>query len=132
VVANQAVLQDSNTFVIAMTSGVKYRIRGLIIFDTTATGDFKYGFSTPTVTRARAMVRAVAAGATPAEVAVATSLTASAALTATGGTGGVIEFDILFTAGSTANFKFQFAQNTQTNDAGAQVLAGSYVEWAVA
>ncbi len=133
VVTNQATLQDSNTFTVSMTSGVKYRIRGKIWFETTATGDFKFGFSQPTSSFLRSYVLALAAGASfPAEGPIATTLTTSTSLTATGGTGGFIEFDVLFYASSTASFKFQFAQNTQTNDAGAIVKAGSYLEWSVA
>jgi hypothetical protein len=46
--------------------------------------------------------------------------------------GGFIYFDIILHTNGAGTFQFQFAQNTQTNDAGAQVLAGSYMEYSVA
>lgn len=133
-VTNQATLQNSNTLTFSMLANTKYRIRGRIFLDTTATGDIKYGFSQPSSpTLVRAELIATVAGGTPAFGAIGTSITASAALTGTGTTGAIIMLDAVYHNGANAaSFTFQFAQNTQTNDAGVTVLAGSYLEYAVA
>jgi hypothetical protein len=56
----------------------------------------------------------------------------STTLAGSGTTGGYVGFDMIFQNGSNAaNFQLQFAQGTQTNDAGAIVRAGSYIEWSV-
>ncbi len=137
IVANSAVLADSNTMTFAMAANTKYRVRGVIFYDTTATGDMKYTFVGPaSPTLFRSEILATIAGGTPAFSAIATAYPSSSgvALIGTGTTGGQIVFDIIVHNGANAtpNFKLQFAQNTQTNDSGAQVLAGSYMEYAVA
>ncbi len=136
VVANSATLTDSNTLKFAIAASTKYRVRGVIFYDTTAAGDMKYTFSGPaSPTLVRSEILATIAGAVPAYVAVATAYPSSSgvALAGTGTTGGRIAFDFVVHNGANAGtFLFRFAQNTQTNDSGAQVLAGSYLEWAVA
>lgn len=132
-VNNSATLADDTTLTFSMNASTKYRIRGIIFFDTTAAADYKFAFSapsSPTLERWN-LIRTVA-GATPAEVAVATANPGTISLTGTGTTGGWIQFDIIIHNLNSGTFKFQFAQNTQTNDTGAITRAGSYMEYAIA
>jgi hypothetical protein len=132
--ANNATLVDDTDLQFSMLANTKYRIRGRIYFDTTATGDMKYTFVGPgSPTQLRSEIKAVTAGGTPAFAAVATAYPSSSgvALTGTGTTGGFIEFDFIVHNLSAGSFKFQFAQNTQSNDSGVIVRAGSYLEYAV-
>lgn len=132
-VTNQANLQDSNTFTFSMAASTKYRVRSTIFFDTTAAGDFKFAFVySGTVALERWNLIRTIAGGTPAEVAVATSNPGTISLVGTGTTGGLIQLELVHHTTNTGTFKLQFSQNTQTNDSGAQVLAGSYVEYSVA
>jgi hypothetical protein len=133
---NSAVLSNDNTLFFSMAAATKYRIRGVIFFDTTAAGDFKYTFVGPaSPTLVRSELQAVIAGGTPAWAIIATAYPSSSgvALAGTGTTGGYIRFDFIVHNGSNVlNFAFQFAQNTQTNDTGAIVRAGSYMEYSIA
>ena len=133
-VINSNVLVSSLYMTFSMVLSTKYRIRGKIFWDTTAAGDFKYGFAQPAaITLIRSRLTTGAAGSTPAWAAIATSITTSAALTGTGTTGGYTFFDfIVHNGANTAAFVFRFAQNTAQNDTGAIVRAGSYMEYAVA
>lgn len=134
-VTNQNVLQNSNTLTFSMVASTKYRIRGVIFFDTTAAGDFQYLFVGPTSPTLVRMSRfdCPANSGTPAARATDVAVPSAQSLLSTGTTGGYIGFDIIFQNGSNAaSFTFQFAQNTKTNDAGATVLAGSYIEYAIA
>lgn len=133
-IINSATLTTSTYMQFPMLASVNYRIRGIIFIDTTATGDAKYAFTapgSPTLTR---MLRwTCAAGATPAFAAIDTATVGSTALTSATATGVFIGFECVFQNGSTAAiFGFQFAQNTQTNDTGCIVRAGSYLEYLVA
>lgn len=129
-------LIDDDTMSFAMVANVKYRVRAMIFFDTTAAGDFLYTFVGPgSPTLFRAELNATIAGGTPAETVLLTAYPSSGgvALAGTGTTGGLITFDGVIHNGSNAsNFTFRFAQNTTTADTGAQVLAGSYLDWQVA
>lgn len=133
---NSAVLVADDTLSFSMLANTKYRIRGRIYYDTTAAADFKYTFVGPaSPTLVRSEIKAVAAGGTPAFAAVGTAYPSSTgvALTGNAATGGFIEFDFVVHNGANAGtFQFQFAQNTQTNDTGAIVRAGSYLEYAAA
>lgn len=133
-ITNSAVLTDSNTMIFATSSSTHYRIRGQIFLDTTAIGDIKYGFAhTGTTTRIRMARVSGAPSGTPAEVATDTSIPTNATILSSTTSGAVIRFDCVLQVGASGgNFSFQFAQNTQTNDAGVTVLAGSYMEYSVA
>lgn len=111
-----------------MDNGATYVVRGFIMFDTTATADFKWGLSGPTGT-ARVARHGMAAGGTAfATIAGDSALTPSVAVTGTGTVAGVVEFTAVIITTSTATFAFRWSQNT--SDAGnTTVLAGSYIEW---
>lgn len=120
-----------------MAASTNYRIRGVIFFDTTAAADFKYTFVGPaSPVLVRHEISAVTAGGTPAGAAVGTAYPSATGVSLTGNaaTGGFIRFDFVVQNGvnDTPNFRFQFAQNSATNDTGAIVRAGSYMEYAVA
>lgn len=130
-VTNSAALISDSDLAFTAAATTKYTIRGVIYYDTTAAGDFKYGFVGPTPTGVRAMRTHAIAGAAPTLNAVDTALPTGIALVGTGTTGGYIEFSMLFWNGATPGaFALQFAQNTATADTGAIVRAGSYIEYA--
>lgn len=135
-VTNSATLVDDNTLTFSMAASTKYRIRGRIFFDTTAAADIKYTFVGPaSPTLVRGELIGTIAGGTPAATAISTAYPSSSgvALAGSGTTGGWISFDFIVQNGSNAGaFTFRFAQNTQTNDSGAIVRAGSYMEYNVA
>jgi len=132
-VINQATLQDDDTMQFSMAASTKYRIRMKVFWDTTAAGDFKYGFSQPSSpTLIRNELITGVSGSTPAFAAIGTSLTTSTSLAGTGTTGGYLFLDCIYHNNNAGTFKFQFAQNTATNDTGAIVRAGSYLEYQVA
>jgi hypothetical protein len=117
-----------------MATTTKYRIRAVIFYDTTAAGDFKWAMSGPSApTLVRGSVQSCIAGGTPAFTVITTAATGSTTLAGTGTTGGLIQFDLIWhNNANNASFTFQFAQGTQTNDTGAIVRAGSYMEYAIA
>lgn len=133
-VINSATLISDAVLRFTMSAATKYRIKGVVFYDTTAAGDFKYGFigpASPTLVRASRMD--CAAGGTPAKRVTDVVIPGSTSLTGTAVNGGFIMFDMIFHNGvNSALFAFQFAQNTATNDTGAIVRAGSYMEFAVA
>jgi hypothetical protein len=116
----------------AMAPSTKYQVRGTILFDTGATGDFKWrhvGPASPTLVRLfRQWIipgTAVFAGMT-----VDTAFSAAdLALAGAGTTGGLIQLEGAVHNGLNAgNFAFAWAQNT--SDATATIVrAGSYLEW---
>lgn len=130
-VTNSATLTDDNYLQVYLSASTKYCIRGIIYWDTTATGDFKYAFIGPTSpTLVRMNRTSCIAGGTPAVVGVLdTALPGSTALVGTGTTGGYLAFDCIIHNGANAGvFKFQFAQNTQTAAESATVRAGSWIQ----
>jgi hypothetical protein len=130
-VTNFATLATDDTLFFAMAASAKYRIRGVVFFDTTVAGDFKYAFTAPaSPTLVRGERVDCAAGATPAARVIDTATPGSTSLTSgIASNGGFVRFDIVFHNGSNAGtFGFQWAQDTKTADAGANVLAGSYME----
>jgi hypothetical protein len=133
-VTNSATLTDDTALTLGtLAASTKYRIRGRIFFDTTAAGDFKFAFVFGgTVTLERWELVRTVPGAAPAEVAIGTANPGTIALTGTGTTGGWLSLDMVLHVNGSGTFKFQFAQNSQTNDSGAIVRAGSYLEYAVA
>jgi hypothetical protein len=136
-VINSAALVSDNTLTFPMLASTKYRVRGKIFFDTTAAGDFKYTFTGPaSPTGIRTKTISAVPGAAPTLSAIGTVYPSAAgvAITSTSGTtGGYIEIDFIVWNGVNAgNFTFQFAQNTATNDTGAIVRAGSYLEFSIA
>jgi len=133
-VINSSVLQNDDDLFFSMVANTNYRIRAKIFWDTTAAGDFKYGFSQPgAITLIRSELITGAAGSTPAFAAIATSITTSASLTGTGTTGGYLFLDCIVHNGvNNGTFQFMFSQNTATADTGAIVRAGSYMEYAIA
>ena len=134
-IINSAVLTTDTSLQFTMQANLNYRLRGVVFFDTTAAGDFKYAFTAPAApTLIRAELVDCIAGGTPAELAaIATATPGSRSLAGAGTTGGYVEFRFIFQNGANvATFGFQFAQDTQTNDTGAIVRAGSWMEWAFA
>jgi hypothetical protein len=136
-VINSAALVSDNTLTFPMLASTKYRVRGKIFFDTTAAGDFKYTFTgpaSPTLVRSEIVVSTPGAAPTIPAITTAYPNSSGVAITSTSGTtGGHIAIDMIIHNGLNAgNFTFQFAQNTATNDTGAIVRAGSYLEFSVA
>jgi hypothetical protein len=119
-----------------MAANTKYVIRIEVWFDTTAAGDFKYGFNGPAIGAGliRMHRRAIIAGAaafTVSAVATAYDPTTGIALAGTGTNGGYIGLSGIVQNGATAGtFDFRWAQNA--SDAGNTIVrAGSYLEYAV-
>lgn len=110
-----------------------YLFRGFVLFDTTAAADFKFTIAGPTSpTAVRWRRHAIAPGATAySAVGVATAFNgAGTAITGTGTTGGVIEFQGGLVNGSNqGNVAFSWAQNT-ADGGNTTVLKGSFIEWA--
>lgn len=133
-IINSNTLTTSSYLSFAVSASTKYRVRGTIIADATAAGDFKYSITNPgSPTLIRYFESRAAAGATPAFTAPLAAFPAAVALTATTSNGIYITFDAIIHNGSNAgNVAFQFAQNSTTNDAGATVRAGAYIEYAIA
>lgn len=135
-VTSDVTVTNSTTFTTAtgmsasLAASKKYLIRGAVLFDTTAAGDFKYQFTGPaSPTLVRIAVITNLPGATSTASVVQTSFT-SGSLTGTGTTGGAVMFNgvVQTSAGNSGTLAFQFAQNTAQNDSGAIVRAGSYLE----
>lgn len=126
-------LADDGTLVFAVAASTKYRVRGVVFFDTTAAADFKYGFAVPASPTLVRIVRVdCVSGGTPAANAVDVANVSTATLAGSGTTGGYVSFDYLLHNGTTAgNWSFQWAQGTSTA-ADTTVLAGSYVEYSIA
>lgn len=132
-VTNSATLVTDNELTFPMLANTKYRIRGMIFFDTTATGDFKYTVQGPAnPTGVRISPATAVGGGTPAMAAVLTAYPSATGVALAGtGTSGFVQFDAIVHNGSTAgDFLFRFAQNTQTAGQSATVIAGSYLEYA--
>lgn len=132
-IINSAALANSLYMQFNMAANTNYRVKGVIFFDTTATGDFKYAFTAPAAPTLVRFERVdCVAGGTPAANALDVATPGSTALAGAGTTGGYVSFTAIFqNAANAALFAFQFAQNTATNDTGAIVRAGSYMEWSV-
>jgi hypothetical protein len=133
-IINSNTMTNSTDLQFFMQANTNYRIRGTVFFDTTATGDFKYDFFAPSApTLVRFSRYDCIAGGTPAPAAIDVATPGSTALAGAGTTGGYIRFEAIFqNAANAAAFAFQFAQNTATNDTGAIVRAGSWMEWSAA
>ena len=116
---------------VSMAANTKYRIRGRIFFDTTATGDFKWrhaGPASPTVVRVQ---RNVIVPAATAFASIAVDVAYSGVdipMAGTGANGGFVAFDAIIHNGAAAgDFSFLWAQNT--SDVGQTIVrAGSYLE----
>lgn len=135
-VINSVTLTNDSALQFYMQVSTKYRARGVVFYDTTAAGDFQYGFTAPAApTLCRFERTDCAPGVAPAERAVdvatpgATDLSGGGA----GTTGGYIKFEVIFQNGANAAaFAFQFSQKNASSDTGAIVRAGSWLEWAEA
>jgi hypothetical protein len=133
--ANATLTADS-ALQFSMAANTKYVIRIEVWFDTTAAGDFKYGFNGPAIGAGliRMHRRAIIAGAaafTVSAVATAYDPTTGIGLAGTGTTGGYIALSGIVQNGATAGtFDFRWSQNT--SDAGNTIVrAGSYLEYGV-
>jgi hypothetical protein len=137
--ADQAVINNStptnSTYLqFSMAASTKYRIRFYVMFDCTAAGDFKYtlsGPASPTLVHIERLH--VEAGGTSPARGMLVAYPANVALTGTGTAFGYVKADMIVHNGSNAGtFSFQFSQNSAQSDAGAIVLAGSYMEYSIA
>jgi hypothetical protein len=134
--ANQTVA-NSTTFVdsgltFAMQAGTTYGVRGVAVFDTTDAGDVKYTFTGPAdPTRVRLQTSALVGGGSAfSQVRVETGYGTTRSVAGTGGAA-TVEFNGVIQNGAEAGaFVFRFAQNTQSDDSGAVLLAGSWLEYA--
>jgi hypothetical protein len=131
-VINSTTVVNSTNLQFFMQANTNYRVRGVIFFDSTAAGNFKYDFFGPAApTLVRAERSDCIGGGTPAERALDVVIPGSTSLTGGGTTGGFIRFEMIFqNAANAAVFSFQFAQNTATADTGAILRAGSWMEYA--
>lgn len=130
---SNATLANDTDLVVPLLASTKYAIRGLVFFDTGATGDFKWrhvGPASPTLVRI--LRQWVLPGGTAfAGIAIDTAFSAAdLALAGTGTNGGVVAFDgIIHNGANAGSFAFAWAQNT--SDAVATIVrAGSYIDWA--
>jgi hypothetical protein len=132
-VANNATLTASTYLTFTPANNTKYAFRLLAYIDTTAAGDYKYSLTCPaSPTLVRIMRHTSVAGGGPASLAVDSAAIGSTARLATpAGAAIVIMEGILQNAAGGGTLTFNFAQNTQTNDAGATLYAGSYLEYRV-
>ncbi len=132
---NSVTLTNDATLIFTMAINTTYRIRGHIFWDTTSAADIKYqiiGPASPTFYRGFRID--CVPGGTPTTRAVdVVYMAAAQSLTASTTGGAFVHFDIVVTNGSNSgSFTVQFAQNSQTNDAGVTRLAGSWMEYAIA
>lgn len=136
-VSSDVTVTNSTTFATAtgmsasLAASKKYLIRGSVLFDTTAAGDFKFQFTgpaSPTVVRVFCITNSPGQT-TPASVGL-TAFSASTTILTNSTTGGGIQFTgvVHTSAGNAGTIAFQFAQNAQSNDSGAIVRAGSFLE----
>lgn len=129
---NNSVTLASTALTVAVAANTKYRIRGCAFLDTTAAADVKYSIVGPaSPTLARISRTHAVPGVAPVAAILDSALPAAAALAGTGTTGGYVKWEMILHNGANAgSVVFQFAQNTQTNDTGAILRAGSYIEFA--
>lgn len=131
-ITNSATLADSTYLKFTPAANTKYRVRLRVWFDTTAAADFKYAIAGPSPPT---LVRITHKGVIPAATALSgivvdTAFASAKSMAGTGTTGGYVEIGLILQNGANATaLTFQFAQNTQTNDSGAIVRAGSYLEY---
>lgn len=130
-VTNSATLTAATNMSFSMSANTIYRVRGVIFWDTTASGDYKWDFTYPgSPTLARMERMQCIAGGTPAEVVVDVAMPAAVSHTGTGTTGGFLKFDLVFhNASNAATFAYRFAQNSATVGESATLRAGSYMEY---
>jgi hypothetical protein len=131
-VVNSAVLVDSRLS-FPMGAGQRVRFRGAAYFETTAAADFKWRHAGPSPTLVRIHRRwRIPAGTAYAGITSDTTWSAAdLALAGTGAGAGEVWLEGVVQSASTGTFVFRFAQNTATNDTGAVLRAGSYLEYRV-
>lgn len=129
--SNAALANDAD-LVVPMLASAKYAVRGMIFFDTGATGDFKWRHVGPA---SPALVRIFRQWIVPgtalfAGLAVDTAFSAAdLAVAGTGTTGGVVQVEgVVHNGANAGSFAFAWAQNT--SDVVATIVrAGSYLDW---
>jgi hypothetical protein len=125
-------LANDTELTFALAANTKYAVRGRIIFETGATGDFKWRHSGPASPTLVRIVRKAIVPAAAALSGVAIDSAFSAAditIIGTSAGAGYIEFDGIVQNGANAGtFAFQWAQNT-TDVTATIVRAGSYLQW---
>lgn len=130
-VANSTTFATATGMSASLAASKKYLIRGAVLFDTTAQGDFKFQFTGPaSPTMVRILNITNVPGATSLGSVVHTAFSTSSSITGTGTTGGAVQFSgvVQTSAGNSGTLAFQFAQASAQNDSGAIVRAGSYLE----
>lgn len=130
-VINSATLTDS-ALTFPVRANTTYRVRLMALFDTTAAGDLKVDVNGPgSPTRVRLVTDTiVAGGASLTDTRIETAFGVSR--TIAGGTDAAsYRAEGIITNGANAGaVTLRFAQNSATNDTGAILRAGSFVEWA--
>jgi hypothetical protein len=132
-VISSTTLQNDDDLKFAMLANTNYRFRCFLLFDTGATGDFKYRHTGPaSPTRVR-IKRSHVVGAGTAYAGIALDQAYSAADIAIAGAAGTgwVELEGMIQNGANAgNFQIQWAQNA-SEAVNTTVLQGSYIEWRV-
>lgn len=131
--ADQAVVNSStpvaSELTFALAASTKYRIRGLVHFETTGAADFLYSMQAPA---APTLVRVIHeehpyGGPTTTGV---DNVFVPRTMIADADGFGYLRFDVLLHNLNAGSFTFAFAQGTPVADTGAIMSAGSYLEYA--
>jgi Collagen triple helix repeat (20 copies) len=121
----------SSVLAFNMLASRNYVFKMVAFFDTTAAGDMKYQFTGPA---SPTMVRLICYDKPPAATAITagmlTAFSSVRTVVSASTIGGSVHVEGMVQNGANAgDITFQFAQNTQTNDAGVTLLVGSYLEY---
>lgn len=138
VAANDQTVTNSASFAdtaltFAVAANTKYRVQGVAIIDTTAAADFKFDINGPaSPTLVRLITDSIIGGGTAfTQIRVETAFAQSRAQAGAGTTGAMVRFEgVVHNGANAGTVTFRYAQNTQTNDSGAILRAGSWLEWA--
>jgi hypothetical protein len=104
-VTNSTVMVSDTDLTFPMAANTNYRIRGVVFFDTTDAGDYKYsliGPTSPVPTLVRMSRCHCIAGGTPGYIAIDTALPGVISMTGSGTNGGYIAFEAVVHNGSHA------------------------------
>jgi hypothetical protein len=130
-IQSDTTLNADAALVFAMSANTKYSFKLFVIFDTGATGDFKFrhaGPSSPTLVRIRRH-HIIGAGTAYAGIAIDTAYSSVDVAVAGSAGPGVVEMDgIVHNGANAGNFEFQWAQNA-SEAVDTTVRAGSYIQY---
>jgi len=130
-IQSDTTLDADAALVFPMLANTKYAVRGFVLFDTGATGDFKWRHAGPAAPTLVRIHRRGIIGAGTADATILVDLAYSAAdvaLAGAAGAGMVMFEGIIHNGANAGNFQFQWAQNA-SEAVDTTVRAGSYLEW---